>query len=134
MYELSNSTEYGELAREENNIVPTTMANTDSNMLSGVTITEIGISNDNPSMIREPTSAKIMEEMNFEFERRKSLLDGLVKNNITDYTNITRISYFPTLGTSVIRSSLLAGTFLTGFFSFFLVGENKGIKTSNITH
>ena len=24
-------------------------------------------------------------------ERRKSLLDGLVKNNITDYTNITRI-------------------------------------------
>ena len=31
------------------------------------------------------------EEMNFEFERRKSLLDGLVKNNITDYTNITRI-------------------------------------------
>ena len=47
--------------REENNIVPTTMANTDSNMLSGVTITEIGISNENPSMIREPTSAKIME-------------------------------------------------------------------------
>ena len=28
---------------------------------TGVTITEIGISNENPSMIREPTSAKIME-------------------------------------------------------------------------
>ena len=43
----------------------------------------------------------------------------------------SRISYFHTLGTSVIRSSLLLGTFFTGFFSFFLVGENKGIKTSN---
>ncbi|MCL5888999.1 MAG: type II/IV secretion system ATPase subunit [Candidatus Thermoplasmatota archaeon] len=30
-------------------------------------------------------------DMDLEFQKRKTLLDGMVKNNITDYTNITRI-------------------------------------------